>query len=75
MGDREFRDFEKNLRRTPKKTEAAEEESGTDNQLVTSHPPTKMEDPYSHPVYNAISYINGQINRMDLFQVGYNKNC
>ena len=73
MGDREFRDFEKNLRRTPKKS--SEEDSSSDSQSVSSHPPTKMEDPYSHPVYNAISYINGQINRMDLFQVGCKYKC
>ena len=71
MGDREFRDFEKNLRRTPKKTAEDERRDHTDHkqQQVTSDPPTKMDDPFSHPVYNAISYINGQINRMDLFQV------
>jgi hypothetical protein len=61
MGDREFRDLEKNLKRTPKKDSFDE--------TSVNQPPTKMDDPFSHPVYNTISYMNGQINRMDLYQV------
>ncbi len=69
MGDREFRDIERKLKRTPKKEDSTSEVVAREKQNSTNHPPSKMTDPYSHPVYNEISYINGQINRMDLFQV------
>ena len=82
MGDREFRDHEKKLRRTPKKNSSEEDSTrsvsvtstttSTTNDAETSSsylPPGKMDDPYSHPVYRDISCINGQINRMNLFEV------
>ena len=69
MGDREFRDIERKLKRTPKKEDSTSEDVTQEKRNPANHPPGKMTDPYSHPVYNEISYINGQINRMDLFQV------
>lgn len=66
MGDKESRDYEKNLRRTPKKSQS---ETDPEPETIPKQPAAKMSDPYGHPVYNEISYINGQINRMDVSQM------
>ena len=81
MGDREFRDQEKKLKRTPQKIfdrnsskinekSSQHSDSGDFNR---GHSTAKMDDQYNHPVYNTISYINGQINRMDIYNVNFIK--
>ncbi|XP_059090591.1 3'-5' exoribonuclease 1-like [Tigriopus californicus] len=77
MTDKESRDILKALTRSPKKvknrTMSSEnqenlvlERSDQENRMSSASAMGEYQNTQSHPVYSAISFINGQINRMDL---------
>lgn len=61
--DRETRDTEKYLKRTPKKNNQSY------HKILEEKQPMEDKENYEHDVYKDISYINGQINRMNLNQL------
>lgn len=73
--DKECKDLTRRLEKTPRKSKKKPESCG-DLIVEKAHPPPRElfnpdnnENLMAHPVYNEISLINGQINRMDLGQM------
>lgn len=66
MVDKETRDMEKHLQRTPKKKENSAEAAAKENSIQEIKVPAFEGETFEDKVYREISLMNGQINRMNL---------